>query len=103
MAAPALLRYARRQAALSQRELATRAGVPQPTIARIERGTIIPRVDTLERLLHACGLELDVQPRAGAGVDRTTIRALLKLTPAERAALAVDEARNVVAVVARRV
>ena len=29
----------------------------------------MPRVDTVERLLHAYGLELDVQPRAGAGVD----------------------------------
>lgn len=29
-----------------------------------------------------------------AGVDRSTIRALLKLSPAERARLAVDEARN---------
>ena len=77
--------------------------MPQPTIARIERGRISPRVDTLERLLHTCGLELDVQPRAGAGVDRTAIRALLKLTPAERAQLAVDEARNVAAAVARRV
>jgi len=36
---------------LSQRELAERSGVPQPTIARIEAGRVSPRFETLETLL----------------------------------------------------
>lgn len=55
----------------------------------------MPRVDTLERLLHACGFDLDLQPLAGTGIDLTPIRALLRLSPAERARIAVEEARNV--------
>jgi transcriptional regulator with XRE-family HTH domain len=54
---------ARRSAALSQRQLAARSGVPQPTIARIEAGHQVPRADTLERLLRACGWQLDTTPR----------------------------------------
>ncbi|HMF09215.1 MAG TPA: helix-turn-helix transcriptional regulator, partial [Thermoanaerobaculia bacterium] len=48
MASSHLLRYARRSAGLSQRDLAARAGMPQPAVARIESGRTIPRFDTLE-------------------------------------------------------
>ncbi|MGH2756876.1 MAG: helix-turn-helix domain-containing protein [Actinomycetota bacterium] len=88
------LRQARRQAGLSQRALARRAGVPQPAIARIEAGRVTPRVDTLAHLLEACGATLEAQTRPGAGIDRTVIRELLRLTPAQRFALAVTEANN---------
>ncbi len=56
----------------------------QPTIARIERGREVPRIDTLDRLLRACGDSVEAVPLAGMGVDRTGIRELLRLTPAER-------------------
>ncbi len=94
MAAADLLRYARRKARLSQRELGRRAGATQATISRIEDGLISPRFDTLERLLAACGFELQAIPRRGEGVDRTAIRELLRSTPTERVRLAVQEARN---------
>ena len=81
-----LLRQARRRAGYSQRALATRTGVAQPTIARIESGDSNPRIETMEHLLRECGETLVAVPRAGAGVDRTTIRALLALTPAGRLA-----------------
>jgi len=71
---------------MSQRALAERTGVAQPTIARIERGVEVPRVDTLDRLLRACGEALEVVAKAGDGVDRTTMRELLRLTPAARVA-----------------
>jgi predicted transcriptional regulator len=74
--------------------LAARTGIAQPTIARIERGHDDPRVGTLDRLLHACEETIEVVPRAGAGIDRTEIRELLALTPAERVAALVDEART---------
>jgi predicted transcriptional regulator len=88
------LRNARRAADLSQRELGRRAGVAQPAVARIEAGGVIPRVDTLERLLRACGHTLEVARRAGAGIDRSVIRELLRLTPRQRLDLAVTEAHN---------
>ncbi len=90
----ALLRHARKVAGLSQHTLSTRAGVTQASISRIEDGKTSPRFDTLDRLLEACGFSLDLAPRLGVGVDRTAMRELLRLTPAERARLAVEEARN---------
>ncbi len=91
MAAGSLLRQARREAGLGQRELARRAGIPQPTLSRIERGLASPRFDTLDRLLRECGRELALVSRPGRDVDRTLIRERLALTPGERARLAVRE------------
>ena len=89
-----ILRNARRRAGLSQRQLAAAVAIPQPAIARIESGAVVPRVDTLGRLLAGCGERLESRPRLGAGLDRTAIRGLLRLSPGERARLAVEEARN---------
>lgn len=94
MKAARLLRTARRRAGLSQRDLVAVAGVPQPAIARIESGRVQPRVDTLDRLLEACGWDLEVAPRLGIGVDRTVMRRLLRLTPMERLEIAVADARG---------
>lgn len=76
---------ARRAAGLSQRELSRRTGVPQSAIARIERGQQVPRADTLERLLKACGFEMRLGPVRGDGVDMSLVEHWLGLTPAERA------------------
>jgi transcriptional regulator with XRE-family HTH domain len=84
-----MVRYARRRAGLTQRQLAAMAGIPQETIARIERGRADPRVGTIDRLLEACEFGLEVMPRLGIGVDRTQIQALLELSPAERLAIAI--------------
>ncbi|MGH2723259.1 MAG: helix-turn-helix domain-containing protein [Actinomycetota bacterium] len=80
-----VLRQARRRAGLTQRELAARAGVPQSRIARIESGAVVPRVDTFDRLLEACGEGLESVPRPGRGLDRTVARKLLGLSPDARA------------------
>jgi transcriptional regulator with XRE-family HTH domain len=50
-----ILQTSRAQAGLTQRELAVRTGVPQSTIARIERGQTDPRTSTLNTLLIGCG------------------------------------------------
>jgi len=92
MASERLLRTARRRAGMTQRQLAAASGIPQSTVARIERGMISPRLDTLERLLRASGHQLEVEPRLGIGVDRSQIRELLRLSPGRRAILAAGDA-----------
>lgn len=94
MDAARILRAARRRRGLTQRELAAHAGVPQPAIARIESGTVTPRVDTLEKLLRFCGEGLEARPVRGTGIDRSLIRAMLRLSPAERLRAASLEADN---------
>lgn len=89
-----LLRHARHVAGLSQHTLASRAGTTQASISRIEDGKASPRFDTLDRLLDACGFTIELAPLLGQGVDRTAMRELLRLSPAQRARLAVEEARN---------
>ena len=89
-----MLRYARRRAGLSQRALGERAGVPQPAIARIERGVVSPRVATLVHLLASTGMSLDLTPGPGAGVDRSLIRASLERTPEDRIRAAGVAGRN---------
>ena len=88
------LRSARRRAGLTQRGLSALTGVAQPTIARIERGLDNPRIATLERLLAGCGETIEAIPRAGLGIDRSPIRMLLALSPAQRAATLIDDART---------
>jgi transcriptional regulator with XRE-family HTH domain len=87
----AILREARSRANLTQRALAALADVAQPAISRIERDRVSPRLDTLDGLLRACGLGLDLVERPGRGVDRTLIRERLRLSVGERARLAADE------------
>jgi transcriptional regulator with XRE-family HTH domain len=79
------LKLARRRARLSQRVLAARTGVAQPTIARIEGGKDDPRLSTLDRLLRACHEDLEALPAIGVGIDRSEIRRLLGLSPGARA------------------
>jgi transcriptional regulator with XRE-family HTH domain len=91
MKAGSILREARREAGLTQRELARRAGVPQPAVSRIERDHLSPRLDTLDRLLRGCGKALGLVERPGLHVDRSLIRERLQLSMSDRARLAVLE------------
>jgi len=97
-----VLRRARARAGVTQRTLARQTGISQPTVARIEVGAEVPRVDTLTRLLWACGETIEVMPRAGVGVDRTGIRALLRLTPAQRLGTLQEEAATLERLLAAR-
>ena len=94
MQARSTLVEARRGAGLSQRELSRRSGVPQAAISRIEHGLVSPRTETIDRLLRACGKDLELVDRAGTGLDRSLIRERLKLSTAQRARLAVREWEN---------
>ena len=59
-----ILINARKRSRLTQKQVADRAGTTQSAIARYEKGTLTPSVDTLQRLLKANGLDLvlDVKP-----------------------------------------
>jgi transcriptional regulator with XRE-family HTH domain len=97
MKAARMLIQARRRAGLTQREVARRAGVPQPAVARIERGRVSPTLPTLDRLLRATGYVVEVAPLEGVGVDRTLIRAALSRTAEERVRSARDAGRQLLA------
>jgi hypothetical protein len=68
-------------------------------VAKIESGAVIPRVDTFDRLLEACGEGLESQPRPGRGVDRTLFT--LDLPTEARARVAVASDRNVIELMKR--
>jgi transcriptional regulator with XRE-family HTH domain len=80
-----LLKEARRQAGLTQAQLARRLGVSQAAVAKLERPGANPTVDTLDDALWATGhrlaLEVSVRRR---GVDESLIRQQLAISPAER-------------------
>ncbi len=46
---------------LSQRELAHKAGVKQPSVARVESGTVMPSLKMLSRLAKAMNAHLDIR------------------------------------------
>ena len=53
----------RKNLGLSQRDLAKLCDMPQSSVARIESGKIIPKLDTIVRLLKQLGLKLTVSPQ----------------------------------------
>jgi transcriptional regulator with XRE-family HTH domain len=52
---------ARRRSDLSQRQLATRSGLSQSEIARIETGVVAPSFERVVQLVRACGFDLSVR------------------------------------------
>jgi len=50
----------REEQGLSQRDLAKKAGVKQPSIARLERLVTTPKIDTLNELLDPMGYKLAI-------------------------------------------
>lgn len=73
MDAGRLILRARIDAGLSQRALAERAGTSGPTISAYEQGRVVPRVDTLERILRAAGARIEA--RLAARPERDPRRA----------------------------
>jgi hypothetical protein len=53
-------------------------------VSLIESGRQDPRYATLIRLLRPCGLDIDLVPLGGRGVERSQFVETLKLTPSER-------------------
>ncbi len=82
----ALVAEVRRRADLTQAALAERLGTTQSAVSAWERGHDIPRVDTLARILTACGFEADLVFRRHDDVDRSQIVGTLSQTPDTRLA-----------------
>lgn len=60
MHAAQFVREARLRAGLTQRTVASRAGVSQPSVARIERGEVEPSFERVLQLVRACGFDLEI-------------------------------------------
>ncbi|MGH3534659.1 MAG: helix-turn-helix domain-containing protein [Pseudonocardiaceae bacterium] len=62
------VRELRVQRGLSQTELAKRAGMTQPAVARFEAGGTVPTSPVLERLARSLGAQLTVQLAVSSSV-----------------------------------
>jgi transcriptional regulator with XRE-family HTH domain len=93
--AASLIRKARTDAAMTQAELAARAGMSQSAVARLERGSANPTIATLENVIGATGhrLILAAAP-AGASFDEGQLRERLAMSPAQRLANFSASSRN---------
>lgn len=82
-----LLREARLRSGLTQRALARRAGTTQAVVARIELGLASPNLETLLRLLHAAGFDLDASLMATPVLDAQVlddVPRILAMSPEDR-------------------
>jgi transcriptional regulator with XRE-family HTH domain len=59
-------------------------GTKQSAVSNWERGIDVPRVDTLARILDACGFEADLTFRRHDDVDRSQIAGALSQSPEDR-------------------
>lgn len=78
---------------MTQAQLAEATGMPQPTVARVERGTVLPRTATLLALLEATGHRLTVEPTGPVVVDEAVTRSLRMSVP-RRVRQAIGRAAN---------
>ena len=62
-----LIRRARKQLAMSQKELGNRAGLRQETVSLLENGNPAAKIETVLSILAALNLELQVAPRSKGG------------------------------------
>lgn len=79
-----LIREARLRAGLTQQELAERTGTTQSAIARWESGQTRPAVETVARLVRACGFELNLRITEPDPSEVSLIERNLALSPEER-------------------
>jgi transcriptional regulator with XRE-family HTH domain len=89
-----LIREARLRAGLTQKELSELTGRERSVIARWEQGVISPPIDSLMRIIHACGFDL---PMTLLPIDKSAdeeLREALLETPSERVERLLEERRR---------
>src|SRR4051812_44732953 len=69
-----LVREARKRAGLTQQQLADRAGVSQPAIARLESARTSPSFEQVQRLVRLCGFDVLVELAVLDDSDRLQAR-----------------------------
>ena len=79
-----LIRDARERAGLTQADLARRAGTSQPAIARYEAGQALPRLETAQRCVEACGFELRIELEQTSSQRRAAADAALARSVEDR-------------------
>jgi transcriptional regulator with XRE-family HTH domain len=80
-----IVKRARLEAGLTQAGLARHLGTSQAAVAKLERPGANPTIRTLERVMGAAGMRLEVRSvEHRSSVDETLIASYLRLTPAER-------------------
>jgi transcriptional regulator with XRE-family HTH domain len=100
--AASLIRQARNDAAMTQAELASRAGLSQSAIARLERGGSNPTIATLANVIAATGHRLSLRAEAHrASFDEGQLRERLAMSPAQRLANFTASSRNLSAMAER--
>jgi transcriptional regulator with XRE-family HTH domain len=79
-----LIKRARRASGLTQAELAKRARMKQPEIARLESRGANPTLSTLKRVVAATGHTIKLELDEGPGLDESLIVESLKQSPDDR-------------------
>ena len=105
MKAPVLIKEARLRAGFTQGELAKQLGTTQSVVARWESGDRSPSLETIERIAHACGLDVSIFLVAHDDHDFGLARQMKRMRPGKRIEYMVDAQRRVgdLATSARRV
>jgi transcriptional regulator with XRE-family HTH domain len=88
MTAGQLMREARLRAGLSQSELGNRISRPAPQIARWERGEVDPGFAVVQKVLRACGFDIDERLVFWQDEYRVRLDENLRRSPADRFARA---------------
>jgi len=89
-----IVRRVRHEATLTQADLADRIGTTQSAVSRWERGHDEPRLETLARIVRACGFRLRMTVDRD-DVDRAQLRQQLALSPERRLASVINVSRTV--------
>ncbi|MGH7542403.1 MAG: helix-turn-helix domain-containing protein [Gemmatimonadota bacterium] len=84
MLSGSLIREGRLRAGLTQAEVAARVGTTQSAIARWETGKALPSLETLTRVLRACGLDLRVGLQPYDPDEGSLLERKLTQSPADR-------------------
>jgi len=89
------LREARKRKGISQRALATLAGVPQSHVSKIESGAVDLRLTSLMELSRALEMEMMLVPRSAVVTVQAIVRNVNegneKLAKTDRPAYALDD------------